>query len=195
VRAEPTVPVRAERHVPGEAGLWLLIFADMTVFTILFAVYLTERGRQPAVFRDSQATLSRNLGALNVLLLLCSSLLVVFAVRAVRGLARERAVRLLGGAICLGLGFVAVKIVEYHDKIAAGLTPQTNKFYMYYFVLTGLHLAHLLIGLIVLTVLMVLSRTRELGRTGLLFFEGAACFWHMVDLLWIVIFPLVYLVR
>jgi len=66
---------------------------------------------------------------------------------------------------------------------------------MYYFVLTGLHLAHLIFGLVVLSVLFVLSRKPKLSAGQFMFVEGGACFWHMVDLLWIVIFPLLYLVR
>lgn len=66
---------------------------------------------------------------------------------------------------------------------------------MYYYVLTGLHLAHVIVGLIVLLVLAVIARKPEPSRSHIAFFEGAGCFWHMVDLLWIVIFPLLFLVR
>jgi len=184
-----------DRHIPGEAGLWILIFGDMTVFAVLFAVYLHNRGAQPVVFAKSQETLNRNFGAINTLLLLTSSLLVVLATRAVRGQARKHAPRLVAGAMACGLGFIVIKIFEYHDKISAGLTPSTNKFYMYYFVLTGVHLAHLVVGLVVLAVLGNLARKPELTSTNLMFFEGGACFWHMVDLLWIVLFPLLFLVR
>jgi nitric oxide reductase NorE protein len=182
-------------HVPGEVGLWILLFGDMAVFAVLFAVYLQRRGQQPALFASSQDTLNRNLGALNTLLLLASSLLVVLATRAVRGASRARAPRLVAGAFAFGVGFIVVKAFEYHEKFTAGLTPSTNKFYMYYFVLTGLHLGHLVVGLVVLIVLWTLSRKTELSKTQLMFFEGGACFWHMVDLLWIVIFPLIFLVR
>ncbi|MFE3002158.1 cytochrome c oxidase subunit 3 [Nocardia sp. NPDC059246] len=183
------------RRVPGEPGLWILLFGDMMVFLILFGVYLHERGRQTQVFDHAQETLNRNLGALNTLLLLASSLLVALAVRAVRGESRRLAPRLVIGGIACGLGFIVVKAFEYHAKLAAGLTPQTNQFFMYYFVLTGLHLVHLILGLAVLCALWVLARKPTLGKTQLAIFEGGACFWHMVDLLWIVIFPLIFLVR
>ncbi len=192
---ESTAERPAQRHIPGEAGLWVLLFGDLTVFLVLFCVYLVNRGKHAQLFAHSQHELNRNLGALNTLLLLASSLLVVLATRAVRSPSRRHAPALMLGAIGFGLGFVAVKVFEYHDKIAAGLTPSTNKFYMFYFVLTGIHLAHLIVGLAVLTVLCVLSRKAELTDGQFMFFEGGACFWHMVDLLWIVIFPLLYLVR
>lgn len=95
----------------------------------------------------------------------------------------------------VGACFVGIKAIEYHQKIAAGLTPNTNDFYMWYYAITGLHLAHVILGLVVLTVLSRLARTAQPTAGRISVFEGGACFWHMVDLLWIVIFPLIYLVR
>lgn len=185
-----------QRHVPGEPGIWVLLFGDMLVFTVLFTVYLHERGQRPNLFAESQGALNRALGATNTLVLLTSSILVVFATRAFRSPElRYLARRLTLGGVLVGACFVAIKAFEYHEKIAAGITPSTNEFFMYYFVLTGLHLAHVIIGLLVLTALSTLARKPEPTPTHLAFFEGGACFWHMVDLLWIVIFPLIFLVR
>lgn len=194
--AGPSASSAAKRHVPGEPGIWVLLFGDMMVFTVLFTVYLHQRGARPELFAQSQGALNRSLGATNTLVLLTSSILVVFATRALRNpelryLARPLT---LAGAL-VGSCFVAIKAFEYHEKVTAGITPSTNEFFMYYFVLTGLHLAHVVIGLIVLVVLSTLARKTEPTRTHIAFFEGGACFWHMVDLLWIVIFPLIFLVR
>jgi nitric oxide reductase NorE protein len=186
----------AQRHVPGEPGIWVLLFGDMMVFTVLFTVYLHQRGGRPELFAESQGALNRALGATNTLVLLTSSILVVFATRALRRPALRHLARPLTLAgVAVGSCFVAIKAFEYHEKVAAGITPSTNEFFMYYFVLTGLHLAHVIIGLIVLTVLSTLARKPEPTKTHMAFFEGGACFWHMVDLLWIVIFPLIFLVR
>jgi nitric oxide reductase NorE protein len=186
----------AARHVPGEPGIWVLLFGDMAVFTILFGVYLHRRGENKQLFAQSQDALNRTFGAVNTLVLLTSSLLVVFAVLALRNERwRHLAQRLTFGGVVVGSCFVVIKVFEYHEKIAAGITPSTNEFYMYYFVLTGLHLAHVIIGLGVLVVLSRIARKPEPTRTHLAFFEGGGCFWHMVDLLWIVIFPLLFLVR
>jgi nitric oxide reductase NorE protein len=182
--------------VPGEPGIWLLLFGDMVVFTVLFAVYLNRRGHNEALFAESQAALNRNLGAVNTLVLLSSSMLVVLAALAFRSEQRRHlAPRLILAGAAIGSCFVLVKVCEYHEKVAAGLTPSTNEFFMYYFVLTGLHLAHVVIGLVVLTVLSRLARKPAPTPTHIAFFEGGACFWHMVDLLWLVIFPLFFLVR
>lgn len=187
----------APKRVPGEPGAWIFILGDMCVFAVFFSVYLIERGHDPGLFARSQEQLNRNLGALNTIFLLVSSLLVVLAVRAVRRDAhRHLAPYLFVGAMVCGACFVVVKAFEYHEKIAAGITPQTNSFFMYYFVLTGVHLFHLVFGMGVLTVLWRLTSSRDpLSRHKLAFVEGGACFWHMVDLLWIVLFPLLFLVR
>lgn len=184
------------RHVPGEPGIWVLLFGDMVVFTVLFTVYLDHRGQNEALFATSQDQLNRTFGALNTLILLTSSILIVFAARTFRNeRLRHLASRLTVAGALVGSCFVIVKVIEYHEKVSAGITPSTNEFFMYYFVLTGLHLAHVVIGLLVLTGLSRLARKPQPTSTHIAFFEGGACFWHMVDLLWIVIFPLLFLVR
>lgn len=190
------VLARVDRHVPGEPGIWVLLFGDMLVFTILFAVYLHRRGENKELFAQSQEALNRSFGAINTLVLLTSSVLVVFAVRALRSeQSRHLAHRLTVAGAGVGACFVVIKVFEYHEKVAAGITPSTNEFFMYYFVLTGLHLAHVIVGLGVLLALSRLARKPAPTHTHIAFFEGGGCFWHMVDLLWIVIFPLLFLVR
>jgi nitric oxide reductase NorE protein len=108
---------------------------------------------------------------------------------------RHLARRLTLAGFGVGCLFVAIKAVEYYEKFSAGITPATNDFFMYYFVLTGLHLAHVVVGLVVLAALSFLARKPQPTRTHIAFFEGGGCFWHMVDLLWIIIFPLLFLVR
>lgn len=183
-------------HVPGEPGIWVLLFGDMMVFTVLFVVYLTQRGNNRELFAQSQDALNRDFGAINTLVLLTSSLFVVYAVHALRSeRLRHLAPKLTIAGFAIGCCFVLIKVLEYHEKISAGITPSTNEFFMYYYVLTGLHLAHVIIGLGVLIALSRIARNPAPSKTQFAFFEGGGCFWHMVDLLWIVIFPLLFLVR
>ncbi|MGU3500952.1 cytochrome c oxidase subunit 3 [Mycobacterium sp. C31M] len=184
-----------QRHLPGEEGMWVFIFGDMTVFALLFGVYLYYRGQDVAQFNESQLLLNQTFGVVNTLVLLTSSLLVVTAVRAVRRGALPLARWLTIGAIVCGLIFVANKAVEYSEKIAHGLVPATNDFFMYFYVMTGLHLFHVAIGLALLLFVVKLTRRPALDGREQRYLEGSACFWHMVDLLWIVIFPLLYLVK
>jgi nitric oxide reductase NorE protein len=193
--SSPKQPIRRGGHVPGEEGIWVFIFGDMLVFAILFGTYLYYRAKDVALFTTSQQVLNTTFGLINTLLLLFSSLLVVLAVGAVRQGTPRPAPVLIAGAIACGLGFSVLKIVEYAGKVDMGITPATDSFYMFYFVLTGLHWFHLLLGLGVLTYMYFSARRPALDAKQFAWFEGCGCFWHMVDLLWIVLFPLLYLMN
>jgi len=182
-------------HVPGESGIWVFILGDMVVFAIMFATYLYYRGKDVALFNISQLQLNPDFGLVNTLLLLASSLLVVLAVGMVRTGTHRPAQPLILGAMGCGVAFSVLKVIEYSGKLGAGITPQTNQFFMFYFVLTGLHWFHLAIGLAVLGYMYFSARRTALDIKQFAWFEGAGCYWHMVDLLWIVLFPLLYLVN
>lgn len=187
-------PPDTER-VPGEPGLWVFLGGDLLLFGFLFATYLGYRLDDPDAFASSQRLLNTDLGVINTLLLLTSSLCVVLALRATRSGPRELAPRLVLAAICCGLGFVALKAIEYHDKVEAGADPSRDDFFLWYFILTGIHLVHVVLGLGLLTYVLAVTRPgRQLEHGTARMVEGCACFWHLVDLLWIVLFPLLYLV-
>lgn len=186
-------PARA-RRIPGEAGTWVFLLGDMLVFGVFFGTFLVARSRDPELFDRARATLHIGIGLADTLVLLTSSLCVVVALGAVRAGAGALARRAVTAAIGLGVLFVGLKVSEYLSLGAAGHGPGANDFYLYYFILTGLHLFHVAIGLTVLAVVAAQVRRPPLtpGRTALV--EGGACFWHLVDLLWIVLFALLYLV-
>lgn len=197
---EPTLaahetPRSALSHVPGEAGIWIFILGDMTVFAFMFGTYLFYRNRETAVFERSQQTLHESYGVINTLVLLASSLLVAWGVRALRQRQTQIAMWMFVGAIGCGVVFSTNKYFEWGGEVGEGLTPATNNFYMLYFILTGLHFFHLIIGLGVLAFLVRTARRRQLSPTRFAVAEGGACYWHMVDLLWIVLFPLIYLIH
>ena len=102
---------------------------------------------------------------------------------------------LFASAFLCGFAFVCVKLFEYQEKIDAGIMLTTNDFYMYYYMFTGLHLMHVLIGMGVLAFMWNVTRAGELGEKAINTLESGASFWHMVDILWIVLFALLYLVR
>ncbi|WP_371744176.1 cytochrome c oxidase subunit 3 [Mycobacterium sp. DL592] len=166
----------------------------MLVFAVFFATFMVERSKAPVIFDIARKTLHLNIGLVNTLVLLTSSLFVVAAVGAIRTGARAIAARALLAAIGCGVMFVALKITEYVLLASDGHTPGDNHFYLYYFILTGLHLLHVLIGIVVLVLLLTQTRRVDLSATRLAVIEGGGCFWHLVDLLWIVLFPLLYLV-
>jgi nitric oxide reductase NorE protein len=107
----------------------------------------------------------------------------------------DREPRLLLGGAVTGLMFVASKSIEYFHKFVDGITPGTNPFYMWYFTLTGIHLIHVLVGTSLLTYLWVRSRRGTYDHLHRAVPESVASFWHLVDLLWVVLFPLLYLMK
>jgi len=192
--AEPDVePVRQPRRLPGIEGGWVLIAGDMVVFALLFGSFMSARSGHLAAFETARHALDHHRGGLNTLLLLTSSWCVVTALRSMRAERREAALLWLGLAILGGAGFAVSKVSEYVIEISAGHTAGSGAFFMYYFMMTGIHLAHVLVGTLVLSVFWF--RWRRTTPQNLAGFESAAAFWHMVDLLWIVLFPLLYLVR
>jgi nitric oxide reductase NorE protein len=186
-------PARPAKVLPGEEGVWILVLGDMLVFGLFFITYLYYRAQEADLFDRSQALLNVHLGVINTLLLLTSSWFVVMAVEAVQNGRTRRAKTLLQLAFLCGAGFCAIKVIEYTEKFCQGISLVTNDFFMYYFMYTGIHLLHVAIGLGVLLFLM--HSTDGATPQDARLFESGATFWHMVDLLWIMLFPLLYLVR
>ncbi|MEZ0121062.1 MAG: cytochrome c oxidase subunit 3 family protein [Candidatus Reddybacter sp.] len=191
-------------HVPGEVGIWVFILGDMLIFGLFFIVFVYYRGLSVELYSQSQATLNKNYGAINTLFLLASSWFVAMAVDDMRNKTVKLAPVFLPLAMLCGLGFGVVKIIEYREKISAGITITSNDFYMYYYIFTGLHFLHVLIGMGVLVFLWHRARlavTQADVRDGaviekdMVLIESGASYWHMVDLLWIVLFPLLYLMK
>lgn len=191
---EPGQLARGARRIPGEPGVWLFILGDMMVFAACFAAFLDARSSAPDVFERSRDTANVAFGAVNTLLLLTGSWCVVLGVRAIRAGRQELAPRLFAAAMTTGGVFGVNKVVEWSIKLSAGHTPAVNDYYMYYFILTGLHAAHLIIGMTVLFLMMRASQRPMLTNRNVRNIESGATYWHLVDLLWIVLFALLYLV-
>lgn len=180
-------------HVPGEVGIWVFVLGDLLVFTLFFLVFLVYRSADVELYRESKMQLNVHLGALNTVLLLLSSWSLATSVAALRSGQEALCKNTLSFTVLCGIGFVVVKYFEYSEKVGAGFTLLSNDFFMYYFVFTGIHLLHLLIGLVVLAYLWLCLRRGGLGRVSTMTMESGATYWHMVDLLWVVLFPLLYL--
>ncbi len=174
-------------------GIVVFIMADMIVFAMLFTGFMTERAGQLALFDRSSATLDVRLGMLNTLILITSGLFVVFAVHAARQ-GKTKATRgwLLAGFL-VGAGFGVSKTIEYSGKLEHGITMYTNDFYMFYYALTGAHFLHFLGGMLALAFLWFMAGRQKVDGPLFGWIESGGLYWHMVDLLWIVIFPMLYL--
>ena len=173
--------------LPGNPLMWIFILSELLVFGGFFAAYGFARIGEREVFDASQALLDPLVGGLNTMVLLTSGLCAALAMeaRAAGSVARCRG--WLIGAMSLGTVFCVIKLAEFVQKFSAGLTPDTNTFFTYYYLLTGFHFAHVVYGLLILA--LVAWRASEANV------ETGVAFWHMVDLIWIILYPLIYLLR
>ena len=185
---------RAPRLI-GEPGAWIFVAGDLTVFGLIFLTYESYYTREPEAFRQASGTLSFTLGLVNTLLLLTGSWFVAVAVDDFRQGRIGGAHRRIAAGIACGSMFVAVKAVEWSARFAAGDTPMASDYFMFYFMLTGIHLMHVLVGLGILGFLFRLTRRQVPDAAEIRAMEVGGVFWHLVDLLWIVMFALLYLVR
>jgi len=186
---------KSELHLPGEVGIWVFIFGDMLMFAAFFISYISDRSDNIELYNLSQANLSINMGVTNTLILLTSSLFVALGVNSIRKSNRKNISSMyIALAFFCGLVFIVNKYFEWSEKVGNGLTLTTNEYFIYYYVLTGIHLLHVLIGLFILAYLLYLSSLDSAVKRYTTF-ETGATYWHMVDLLWLVIFPLLYIVR
>jgi nitric oxide reductase NorE protein len=172
-----------------------MIFGDMLMFSLMFGVFLFYRRADLELFESSQAHLNKTLGLINTFLLLTSSWFVAMAVQAARAHRTRATVMMFRFALACGVGFAVVKIVEYTQKIRAGIVINSNDFYMYYYMFTGIHFLHVLIGMGVLAFMAHYASDGKFSAVKIGHIESGASFWHVVDLLWIALFALLYLLR
>lgn len=173
--------------LPGNPIMWVLIWSELLVFGAALGGFAVARLLDPAGFDASQAQLDRFLGALNTMVLLTSGFLAAMAVRARADGEVSGSRRWMVASMAVGAVFLYVKIIEYADKLDAGFDIETNTFFTLYYLITGFHFFHVILGLIILGVVTWKNSLENL--------ETGAAFWHMVDLVWVLIFPLIYLVR
>ncbi|MBF0501155.1 MAG: cytochrome c oxidase subunit 3 [Candidatus Riflebacteria bacterium] len=190
--------------VGSRLGMWLFLFTELMLFGGLFLLYAVYSNRYPAEFSRASKELSTIMGSLNTVVLLTSSLFVVLAVAGIRNnKPRHTVAFLLATIACAGI-FLGVKSVEWSEKYHHGLFPNTPTllakpkgeivFFNLYFTITGLHAIHIIIGAIVLGIITWSVYSGKTSSNDYVSLENSGLYWHLVDLIWIYIFPLFYLV-
>jgi nitric oxide reductase NorE protein len=179
-------PWGALSDLPGHPMMWVLILTEVVTFGLLLATFTVTGAVRPDVFAAGRAQLDPVLGGVNTLVLITSGWLAALAVEA-RMIERRRSARLLlAGAAALGCIFTTIKMMEYAAKVEVGIGLETDTFFTLYFLITGFHLLHVVLGIVIVAAV-ALHDSPENLKTG-------TAFWHMVDLVWVVMYPLVYLV-
>jgi nitric oxide reductase NorE protein len=184
-----------KRQAPAELGVWMFVLGDMLIFGLLFGSYAWDFRQDRPLFLQSQATLGQGYGVVDTLLLLTGSLCMVLSLHCARRGAAPAVSRLIIATIATGFIFFVNKLLEYREKLGQGYTLVSDDFFMYYYMLTGIHLLHVTVGVGVLIFLWFRLRKSTYSPIDLRNLESGAAIWHMIDLLWIALFPLLYLVK
>lgn len=194
-----------QQHQASLVGMWAFIAQEIMFFGGLFAAYALFRNRYATAFHEGSAHLNVTLGTLNTVVLICSSLTMALGVRSAQlGRHRKTAAWILG-TIGLGGVFLVVKAFEYAHKFheghvpglawhpEAGADPNLRTFYGLYFAMTGMHALHMLIGMVIMLIVAFRALRRHYTPSNYIGVEVLGLYWHFVDLIWIFLFPLLYL--
>jgi cytochrome c oxidase subunit 3 len=188
----------------SKLGMWLFLLSEILLFGGLFILYSAYRYKYSVDFHLAAGELNRLLGTLNTLILLTSSLTMATSISAIQKGNRRLCAYLLIATIVLGLLFLFNKGLEWEAKIEHGIYPSSSIllgrakgdiiFFGLYYVMTGLHGLHVLVGVCVLSVMLILIRRKKINQSHFVPLENSGLYWHMVDMIWIFLFPVFYLI-
>ena len=180
--------------VSARLGIWAFLATELLLFGALFTVYAVYRTVYPDLFHQEHLKLNRLLGALNTILLLTSSLSMAVGIAAIRR-GRQQVLKIaLVLTLLLAAGFLGIKYLEWNEDFSHGLLPKSNLFFGLYFMMTGLHGLHVIFGMLVMAWLLVCANREQFSADYNTPVEVTGLYWHFVDLIWIYLFPLLYLV-
>ena len=195
-----------QREAAG-LGMWLFLATEVMFFGGLFAAYLLYRVWYPDVFGEASRTLDITLGSVNTLVLICSSLTMALGVHAAATGERRALMIFVVLTMALGVIFLGIKGVEFYDKFAHHHVPgpsfhfegpgaaNAQLFFSLYFAMTGLHAFHMVIGLGIMSVILWMAWRHRFSPSWYTPVEISGLYWHFVDIIWIFLFPLLYLVK
>lgn len=198
---------REQQTEVGRLGMWLFLATEILFFGGLFTAYLVMRWKWPEAFAVANSKMDVTLGAINTAVLLTSSLTMALGVRAAQLGRGKGSFALIIATMVFGLAFLGIKAVEYARKFQEGLFPgpgfifegatgrQVETFFSLYFMMTGLHALHMVVGIGILTVIAAMIRRGRFSPDYYAPVEISGLYWHFVDIIWIFLFPLLYLIH
>ncbi len=205
---ETTVNVHSDIHrddTASKLGMWLFIFSELLLFGGLFIVYSVYRYMNPVAFDLAHQELSVTMGLINTIILLISSATVAMSITAIQNNDKKASMQFLVATILLAIIFLVNKYFEWGSKFEHGMYPGSDLmdmlsngdmlFFSLYFFMTGLHGVHILIGLILLSASLYKIKKGEVRSDKYALLENSGLYWHLVDLIWIFLFPLFYLIH
>lgn len=180
-------------YPPGGILMWIIIYLELITFSIALLAMVYYNSQEPAEFHDSRLLLNSTYGMLNTIFLLTSGFFMIVSVNELKAKKKQKARKYLMFTMLLGVLFLILKSVEYYDKIEAGLGMGYNTFFSFYWMLTLFHVIHVIVGLVILASVYY-GIGKENASTSIEDVEASAAFWHMCDLIWLLLFPIIYLI-
>ena len=199
-----TTPEIHRDDLASKTGMWLFLFTEMLLFGGLFVVYSVYRFRNAQAFHLAAGELSVTIGTINTIILLTSSAMIAMSITALQKKNKKFALFLLGITIFLGLAFLVNKYFEWGGHIKEHIYPGSPVlalrgqgdvlFFGLYFFMTGLHALHIIIGLVFIGVITLKISRDKITYDNFVLLENSGLYWHLVDLIWIFLLPLFYLI-
>lgn len=182
-------------YPPGGILIWMIVFLELLTFGIVLLVFLYQRQADVELFNSSQLMLNKTLGTLNTVVLITSGFFMANGLVTLQSGKDKQSLNWLYATVFMGLLFLVLKGFEYSDKLEHGISLSYNNFFMFYWILTGFHFIHVLVGVIILTYMIVKIRRKVCSSNDYEDVETSGVFWHMCDLIWVFLFPILYLLH
>ena len=204
----PSAAIDAHMHrddTGSKIGMWLFLFTELILFGGLFIVYAVYRFKHPLEFQLGAKELDTFVGTVNTLILLTSSLTVALSIAAIQDGRKHLSMMLIVATLVLAFAFLVNKYFEWGHKFSIGLYPRSPEmldlppgeilYFGLYFTMTGLHALHVIIGMVVLAFSLVAIGREQITKDSFVRLEMGGLYWHLVDIIWIFLFPLFYLLH
>jgi nitric oxide reductase NorE protein len=180
-------------YPPGGILMWIIIFLELFTFGFILIAMVYQGKEEPELFHSSRLLLNSTFGAINTVFLLTSGFFMAISVHFIKQKKIEKSGLHLKLTMLFGLLFLILKLIEYYAKIEAGFGIGYNTFFTYYWMLTLFHVIHVVVGLVIL-VSVYIGLKKQKDDFSIEDFEASATFWHMCDLIWLLLFPIIYLI-
>jgi cytochrome c oxidase subunit III len=191
-------------YIGAKLGMWFFLFTELLLFGGMFLIYSVYREMNTADFHEAGREMNVVIGAINTIVLLTSSLTMALSISMIKRGAKRSSVLLQAATLLLGTVFLVNKYFEWSDHIRHGFYPDSPQllamshgkilFFGLYYVMTGIHALHVIIGMGVIAFMLMLTLRNKVTGDDYIKLENAGLFWHLVDVIWIYLFPLFYLI-
>jgi cytochrome c oxidase subunit 3 len=191
--------------VGAKMGMWLFLFTEVLLFGGMFLIYAVYRLQYTEDYHFAAMELNTTVGTINTIILLTSSLTVALSIAAIQKKNKFLSVIMLGLTILMAFMFMVNKYFEWSAKFSHGIYPGSDKllekpdgqiiYFGLYYMMTGLHGLHVLVGIVLLSIMMVMVIKNKIRSDKYVVLENSGLYWHLVDLIWIFLFPLFYLIQ